>query len=88
VVSGGGVALNIGAARFDLVNPLPPFFADQSPRPIDEKLWTYTARRPVAEWSSRDPRAAGDPRRDRGGGRCGADGDAGAGPRQLLDLVA
>jgi 2-polyprenyl-6-methoxyphenol hydroxylase-like FAD-dependent oxidoreductase len=39
-----------GAARFDLVNPLPPFFSDRSPRPIDEKLWTYTARRPVAEW--------------------------------------
>ena len=38
-----------GAARFDLVNPLPPF-ADQSGRAIDEKLWTYTARRPVGEW--------------------------------------
>jgi 2-polyprenyl-6-methoxyphenol hydroxylase-like FAD-dependent oxidoreductase len=38
-----------GAARFDLVNPLPPF-ADQSARAIDEKLWTYTARRPVGEW--------------------------------------
>ena len=39
-----------GAARFDLLNPLPPFFADQSPRPVDDMLWTYTARRPVAEW--------------------------------------
>lgn len=39
-----------GAARFDMVHPLPPFFADQSPRPIDDKLWTYTARRPVGEW--------------------------------------
>jgi len=39
-----------GAARFDLVNPLPPFFTDQAPRAIDEKLWTYTARRPVGEW--------------------------------------
>ena len=39
-----------GAARYDLLNPLPPFFADQSPRPIDEKLWTLTARRPVGEW--------------------------------------
>jgi len=37
-----------GACRFDLLHPLPPFFADQSPRPVDEKLWTYTARRPVA----------------------------------------
>ena len=39
-----------GASRFDLVNPLPPFFADRSPRPIDEQLWTLTARRPVGEW--------------------------------------
>ncbi len=39
-----------GAARYDLLNPLPPFFADQSTRPIDEQLWTYTARRPVGEW--------------------------------------
>ena len=41
---------NAGASRFDMVNPLPPFFADQSPRPIDDKLWTYTARRPAGEW--------------------------------------
>jgi 2-polyprenyl-6-methoxyphenol hydroxylase-like FAD-dependent oxidoreductase len=39
-----------GAARFDLARPLPPFPADQSARPIDEQLWTYTARRPVTEW--------------------------------------
>jgi 2-polyprenyl-6-methoxyphenol hydroxylase-like FAD-dependent oxidoreductase len=39
-----------GAARFDLLHPLPPFFADQSPRPIDDQLWTYTARRPAGEW--------------------------------------
>jgi 2-polyprenyl-6-methoxyphenol hydroxylase-like FAD-dependent oxidoreductase len=39
-----------GACRFDLVNPLPPVFADRAPRPIDEKLWTFTARRPVGEW--------------------------------------
>jgi 2-polyprenyl-6-methoxyphenol hydroxylase-like FAD-dependent oxidoreductase len=39
-----------GAARFDLLHPLPPFFADQSARPIDDKLWTYTARRPLGEW--------------------------------------
>ena len=38
-----------GACRLDMVHPLPPFFADQSPRPIDDKLWTYTARRPLAE---------------------------------------
>src|SRR5262249_60894244 len=24
-----------GASRFDMLNPLPPFFTDQSPRPID-----------------------------------------------------
>jgi 2-polyprenyl-6-methoxyphenol hydroxylase-like FAD-dependent oxidoreductase len=39
-----------GASRFDLLNPLPPFFRDRSRRAIDEKLWTYTARRPVGEW--------------------------------------
>jgi 2-polyprenyl-6-methoxyphenol hydroxylase-like FAD-dependent oxidoreductase len=44
-----------------MVNPLPPFFADQSPRPIDDKLWTYTARRPAGEWvfadaARREPR--------------------------------
>src|SRR4051812_25274809 len=39
-----------GASRFDLVNPLPAFFTDRSSRPIDDKLWTYTARRPLAEW--------------------------------------
>src|SRR4029453_1010678 len=39
-----------GAYRFDLVNPLPPMFADRAPRTIDEKLWTFTARRPVGEW--------------------------------------
>jgi len=39
-----------GASRFDLLNPLPPFLSDRSPRPIDDRLWTLTARRPVAEW--------------------------------------
>ena len=42
--------LQAGASRYDLLNPLPPFLADRSPRPIDEELWTYTARRPVGEW--------------------------------------
>src|SRR5262249_47687604 len=39
-----------GASRFDMLNPLPPFFADRSPRPVDDKLWTFTARRPTGEW--------------------------------------
>jgi 2-polyprenyl-6-methoxyphenol hydroxylase-like FAD-dependent oxidoreductase len=39
-----------GASRLDLINPLPPFFADQSPRPVDDQLWTYTTRRPAGEW--------------------------------------
>lgn len=39
-----------GASRFDLLNPLPPFFADRAPRPIDDKLWTLSARRPLGEW--------------------------------------
>lgn len=50
-----------GAGRFDLVHPLPPFFQDHSPRPVDDRLWTYTARRPVGEWvfaraAEREPR--------------------------------
>jgi 2-polyprenyl-6-methoxyphenol hydroxylase-like FAD-dependent oxidoreductase len=49
-----------GACRFDMLNPLPPSIADRSSRPIDDKLWTYTARRPVGEWvfadaASREP---------------------------------
>ena len=39
-----------GASKLDLLNPLPAFFADQAPREVDDKLWTYTARRPAAEW--------------------------------------
>jgi hypothetical protein len=39
-----------GASRFDFINPLPPFIADRTPRPIDEQLWTLTARRPAGEW--------------------------------------
>ena len=39
-----------GASRFDLVNPMPRLLADRTPRPIDDKLWALTARRPVGEW--------------------------------------
>jgi 2-polyprenyl-6-methoxyphenol hydroxylase-like FAD-dependent oxidoreductase len=39
-----------GASKFDLLNPMPGTFSDRAPRPIDDKLWTFTARRPVAEW--------------------------------------
>jgi choline dehydrogenase-like flavoprotein len=42
--------INAGAARLDMLDPLPPQVTDRSPRPIDAKLWTYTARRPAAEW--------------------------------------
>ena len=50
-----------GAEKFDLLNPVPPSFADRTARSIDDKLWAYTARRPVAEWvfavaASREPR--------------------------------
>jgi 2-polyprenyl-6-methoxyphenol hydroxylase-like FAD-dependent oxidoreductase len=38
-----------GACKFDLLNPMPPTFSDRSPRAIDQKLWTFSARRPVAE---------------------------------------
>jgi 2-polyprenyl-6-methoxyphenol hydroxylase-like FAD-dependent oxidoreductase len=50
-----------GASKYDLVNPLPRFLADHTPRPIDNKLWCYTARRPVAEWVLADA-AAREPR--------------------------
>src|SRR5262249_47206863 len=43
-----------GAAKFDLVAALPPFWTDKTPRPIDGKLWTLTARRPTGEWVLRD----------------------------------
>ena len=39
-----------GAARFDLLNPMPPSLGDSSSRPMDDKLWTLTARRPLGEW--------------------------------------
>ena len=45
-----GALRDAGACRFDMLNPLPPSLADRTPRPIDEALWTYTARRPVGEW--------------------------------------
>jgi 2-polyprenyl-6-methoxyphenol hydroxylase-like FAD-dependent oxidoreductase len=50
-----------GAARWDMVNPLPPAFEDRTPRPIDAELWTWTARRPVVEHAfaaaaAREPR--------------------------------
>src|SRR5262245_37182200 len=39
-----------GASKLDFVSPLPPFLTDHSPRPVDDQLWTYTARRPAGEW--------------------------------------
>jgi 2-polyprenyl-6-methoxyphenol hydroxylase-like FAD-dependent oxidoreductase len=50
-----------GAAKFDLVHPLPPPLAGQPPHPLDTELWTYTARRPLIEWilaeaARREPR--------------------------------
>jgi 2-polyprenyl-6-methoxyphenol hydroxylase-like FAD-dependent oxidoreductase len=39
-----------GAAKFDLLAVIPPSLTDRAPRPIDDKLWTYTARRPTGEW--------------------------------------
>lgn len=42
--------VSAGAAKFDMLHPLPPTLPDRSARPIDGSLWTYTARRPVGEW--------------------------------------
>ena len=50
-----------GAARFDLAHPLPRPLVGSPPHPMDDKLWTLTARRPVGEWvfgdaARREPR--------------------------------
>lgn len=37
-----------GASRFDLFHPHP--FASEPTTPSDERLWSWTARRPVGEW--------------------------------------
>ena len=39
-----------GAAKYDLLNPMPPMITDRTPRDGDDRFWTYTARRPAAEW--------------------------------------
>jgi 2-polyprenyl-6-methoxyphenol hydroxylase-like FAD-dependent oxidoreductase len=39
-----------GAVRFDFLDPMPPHLAGGAPQPIDEALWTWTARRPLGEW--------------------------------------
>lgn len=39
-----------GATKFDLLHPMPPSCGDSPVQDIDDKLWTYTARRPVGEW--------------------------------------
>jgi 2-polyprenyl-6-methoxyphenol hydroxylase-like FAD-dependent oxidoreductase len=46
-----------GAAKFDLVAALPSFWTDKTRRPIDDQLWTLTARRPTGEWVVRDAAA-------------------------------
>ena len=43
-------AWNSGMSKYDLLHPLPPSFTDREPRDGDDRFWTYTARRPVAEW--------------------------------------
>ena len=60
-----------GASRFDLINPLPPVFVDRAPRPIDEKLWTLTARRPPSRRSR--PAATRNPA---GSARCSSTSNA------------
>ncbi len=38
-----------GAARFDMLDLMPPSITDRTPRAGDDHLWTITARRPVLE---------------------------------------
>jgi 2-polyprenyl-6-methoxyphenol hydroxylase-like FAD-dependent oxidoreductase len=37
-----------GAARFDFLDPFPPFLSGREPG--DDRFWSWTARRPAAEW--------------------------------------
>src|SRR5262245_18569174 len=39
-----------GAVKLDMFHPVPPFFPNPTPQPIDDKLGTYTARRHAGEW--------------------------------------
>jgi 2-polyprenyl-6-methoxyphenol hydroxylase-like FAD-dependent oxidoreductase len=39
-----------GAYRWDFLASVLPLLSDQSPRPVDEKLSFWTARRPAGEW--------------------------------------
>ena len=39
-----------GAARFDMVHPMPSWLRDSAPQPIDDKLWSHAIRRPSGEW--------------------------------------
>jgi 2-polyprenyl-6-methoxyphenol hydroxylase-like FAD-dependent oxidoreductase len=52
--------IKAGACRFDMLNPIPPRLRDSPSQPIDDKLWTWTCRRPTGEWvflkaAERDP---------------------------------
>ena len=52
-----------GAARFDMLNPIPEWLSGAPAQPIDDQLWTYTSRRPTGEWlflkaAERDDRIA------------------------------
>jgi len=40
-----------GAYRLDMIGELPPTITDRDPRPGDDRLWTYTARRSTAEYT-------------------------------------
>lgn len=42
--------VDAGAARFDMVYPLPTWLRHSAPQSIDDKLWSHAIRRPTAEW--------------------------------------
>jgi len=42
--------VDAGAARFDMVYPMPSWLRDSGPQPIDDKLWSHAIRRPTGEW--------------------------------------
>lgn len=42
--------VDAGAARFDMLHPMPRWLRDAPAQPIDDKLWSHAMRRPTGEW--------------------------------------
>lgn len=42
--------IDCGAARLDMLHPIPAWLRGAPAQPIDSSLWTWTCRRPTGEW--------------------------------------